>query len=901
MSFRPLKWVANAPTRAPPISTAEWDRYRDHITRMHNEGKTRKEISEVMAQDFDFKPSAHQYTSQFEKWGLKRYNTRKGSVQPKVEHQPVDIPQMEGTTNEEDLDLTFPIFEASSDSRKPAMGSFPHPEAVQDLHDITSNLDISGEVSGAQNPFLDLIESGNILDQGVPMFDARPPTSWSPALASNPMLRDPPRQSAGENDIVLEAEDLPAIGNGTPQVSPRASGESPHEPTGMEMSGIILDAQPDAMVISRGSDADSNIGINPFGPGSESSSIVTVAGPSRPNIPFCRVYNSQQNPFNLKIEVERLFASDTWHAGANDSIGSLSENMSMLSIDARPDNSPITSRTKLVQSDKEIPDDDVSDWRSIETRSLSPIQADYTSGLVLSTENVNKLELLRGRYSSRQLRNARRLLSKGKISNEDIKLVLQSADFLRVSLLFEDALDMYLLVYLFLADADSPLFDQFLLLQTIIGCVESTRTISGVRLVKDMLLHASANYTNASFVEATGFPLPYLFGHIAMLENNNDLAVRYFRQAVQELGRFGFRDSAAVTSVLVHQLVTKLETLNARLDPNFGRFNSDLDWLNIAHWELRNEESPSTLPAAVKALLTWCISTIDDERLDATIEDCFLLSEEAFSIDRDGSGNTLHVTLIMCAHFWTMWGCENFTGSQSDISLHVKPSIELINQELEVDLLVIFAAVARMIMEQVNDTLPAVEDEPGESNLVTHIRNNALRLSTLDPVKLEKSFIKTYFFVNTNAPNFGEGLHPRKYIRAIALQGMPEAIVRSRIGPSWMVDSPSRSNASIKSTSTRFGAAPLQLLYRSTLHSSPRSSLSGLATMRALRDALKRRVSVRSGRSETSYIPSKAMRQSSIDSFRRLMGPSLTSVNIHNTGSSGQGSRPSMEEENQIS
>jgi hypothetical protein len=36
---------------------------------------------------------------------------------------------------------------------------------------------------------------------------------------------------------------------------------------------------------------------------------------------------------------------------------------------------------------------------------------------------------------------------------------------------------------------------------------------------------------------------------------------------------------------------------------------------------------------------------------------------------------------------------------------------------------------------------------------------------------------------------------------------------------------------------------------------------------------------MRSEKSETNYIPSKALRQKSMDSFRRLMGPSLTSVN----------------------
>lgn len=166
-----------------------------------------------------------------------------------------------------------------------------------------------------------------------------------------------------------------------------------------------------------------------------------------------------------------------------------------------------------------------------------------------------------------------------------------------------------------------------------------------------------------------------------------------------------------------------------------------------------------------------------------------------------------------------------------------------------------------MVMEQLSDTLPAIEDTSGESNLVTYMRNNTLRLANLEPVELEKSFIRFYFFVNTEAPNFGEVLHPRRYIRAIVLQRMPDVILRSGIGPSWMMDPPRRSNASIRSTSTRCGASPLQLLFRqSTMHSSPRSSLSGFATMRALRDALKRRASMRSGRSDTSYIPSKAMR-----------------------------------------
>ena len=884
MSFRPLKWVDNAPPRAQPVSTADWNRHRDHITQLHYDGKTRKEISQIMARDFDFKPSAHQYTSQFEKWNLRRYNTAKESTQPLASESGADVPPTQEATNQPELHSNTHDF-----------------DALFHRQDVTSNLQVHEAVLGCQNPFSDPHEPETILDRQVPIANAKNSTIMTPATASASQFADPTREAPGDGDLQFEAEELPTAGNETPRVSPQATGGSLSEPTDMDISYGHLESHSETMVVSGGSGActRSNHTANPFDSASETSSIRTVAGPSnapRPNIPFNRVYNSHENPFSLRIEVERFFTSGLWDARANGSIGNLSESMSMLSVDERGISPSITSQTGLRQVERERIMDEASDWMSFETRSLSPMQTDRMSALVVSSENVNTPELLRERYSSRQLRNIRRLLAKHKISDEDIKAVLQSADFLRVSLLFEDALDMYLLVYLFLADADYPFFDHFLLLQAITGCVESTRTISGVKLVKDILLRASGDYSSSSFLEATGYPLPYLFGHIAMLENKNDSAVRHFRQAVQELGTFRFRDSAAVTSVLVHQLVTKLETLNARRDPNFGRFNSDLDWLNIANWELRNTDSPSTLPAAVKALLTWCISTMDDERLDATIEDCFLLSEEAFAVDKDGTNNSLHATLIMCAHFWTMWGCENLPGSQSNVSLQVQPSIELISQELEVDLLAIFAAVARMIMEQLTDALPVIEDTPGESNLVTHMRNNTLRLANLEPVDLEKSFIKTYFFVNTKAPNFGEGLHPRRYIRAIAVQSMPEAILRGRVGPSWMVDTPSRSNVSITSTSTRCGAAPLQLLYRpSTMHSSPRSSLSGLATMRALRDALKRRASMRSGRSDTSYIPSKAMRQKSIDSFRRLMGPSLTSVNVHHSGSSAAANRPSMD------
>ena len=638
MSFRPLKWVDNAPPRAQAISTAEWNRHRDHITQLHHDGMTRKEISHIMVRDFDFKPSAHQYTSQFEKWNLRRYNTAKDSTQAPLDNSAADLSQTREVTKHEGLDLNMHDFDATADRQQ-----------------IASNSHVSEEIFGGQNPFSDPYELETILDQPTAMRTAGTSAILMPALVSASPLPVQTPENLGDGGYPLKVDHLPATGNETPRVSPQATGGSLPEPRNMEISDGNLDSRSDAMVVSTGSDAASDDAANPFNSTSETSSIMTVAGPSnapRPSIPFSRAYNSHENPFSLRIEVERFFTSGLWDARANESIGNLSESMSMLSVDERGISPSITSRTRLRQVERELPLDEASDWRSFETRSLSPMETDRMSALVLSSENVNTPELLRERYSSRQLRNVRRLLEKHKISDEDIKAVLQSADFLRVSLLFEDALDIYLLVYLFLADADYPFFDHFLLLQAITGCVESTRTISGVKLVKDILLRTSANYSSASFLEATGFPLPYLFGHVAMLENNNDSAVRYFRQAVQELGTFRFRDSAAVTSVLVHQLVTKLETLNARLDPNFGRFNSDLDWLNIANWELRNEESPSTLPAAVKALLTWCISTMDDERLDATIEDCFLLSEEAFAVDKDGTSNSLHATLIMCAHFW---------------------------------------------------------------------------------------------------------------------------------------------------------------------------------------------------------------------------------------------------------
>src|SRR2546423_502217 len=109
MSSRELKWVANAPARAHPIPTAEWVRHRDHITQLHHDGKTRKEISQIMARDFGFKPSAHQYTSQFEKWNLKRYNTAKDPMQLHATTLATCVSQTEGMEKHEDLDSEEPV------------------------------------------------------------------------------------------------------------------------------------------------------------------------------------------------------------------------------------------------------------------------------------------------------------------------------------------------------------------------------------------------------------------------------------------------------------------------------------------------------------------------------------------------------------------------------------------------------------------------------------------------------------------------------------------------------------------------------------------------------------------------------------------------------------------------
>jgi hypothetical protein len=247
----------------------------------------------------------------------------------------------------------------------------------------------------------------------------------------------------------------------------------------MKLSDMSQDPHPDAQEISDASENGSNMADNPFSSTSNASSIVTVAGPSnapRPNFSFSRVYNSHENPFSLRIKVSRISIPGLRDAGPNDSMRNLSESMSMLSIDGYGINPLITSQTGLHEIERELPNDDLSDWRSIETRSLSPMQTDRVSALVLSSENLNTPELLRERFSSRELRNVRRLIEKHKISDEDVRALLQSADFLSVSLLFEDALDMYLLAYLFLADTDSFIFNDVLLLQAITGCVESTRT-----------------------------------------------------------------------------------------------------------------------------------------------------------------------------------------------------------------------------------------------------------------------------------------------------------------------------------------------------------------------------------------------------------------------------------------
>jgi hypothetical protein len=203
MSFRPLKWVGNATLMAQPISTVEWNRHRDHITELHRDGKTRKEIGEIMARDFDFKPSAHQYTSQFEKWNLRRYNTAKDSTPPRANNSAADVPQTSGTTNQEEVDLNTREL-----------------DAIPDRQGFTSKLHGSEEGLGRQHPFSDPYKSEAILDQPVPMFSAGTSIIMTPTTTRDLPLGGQTRETPGVGGRLLEAEDLQATGDETPRVSP---------------------------------------------------------------------------------------------------------------------------------------------------------------------------------------------------------------------------------------------------------------------------------------------------------------------------------------------------------------------------------------------------------------------------------------------------------------------------------------------------------------------------------------------------------------------------------------------------------------------------------------------------------------------------------------------------------
>jgi hypothetical protein len=148
MPLRPLKWVENGRPRAQPISAVEWDRHRHHITQLHDDGKTRKEISWIMARNFGFKPSAHQYTSQFEKWNLKRYNTAREVAQAS-----------EQTPENSGLGASNPnVFGLGPVHDGPchATDMISRPDAIQDEPAPASNLPLSQQTPTQNNSFLGL-------------------------------------------------------------------------------------------------------------------------------------------------------------------------------------------------------------------------------------------------------------------------------------------------------------------------------------------------------------------------------------------------------------------------------------------------------------------------------------------------------------------------------------------------------------------------------------------------------------------------------------------------------------------------------------------------------------------------------------------------------------------------
>src|SRR5271170_4299106 len=370
MPLRPLKWVENGRPRAQPISAAEWDRHRHHIAQLHDDGKTRKEIGWIMAREFGFKPSAHQYTSQFEKWNLKRYNTAREPAQASTSSITANTEQ---TPENPGLDNSSPDVSGLGpvhDGPRHVTDLISRPDAIQDEPAPASNLPLSQQTPTQHNPFWDSGLLAAILDEPIPMFDSDPPAVLTPAIASASPSAGQTLETAGHS--VLGAEDFSLIEKQTPKISPQVSGSRLINPSGMKLSDMSQYPHPDAQEISDASENGSNMADNPFSSTSDASSIVTVAGPSnapRPNFSFSRVYNSHENPFSLRIKVGRISIPGLRDARPNNSMRDLSESMSMLSIDEYGINPLITSQTGL----HELPNDDVSDWRSIETRSLSPM------------------------------------------------------------------------------------------------------------------------------------------------------------------------------------------------------------------------------------------------------------------------------------------------------------------------------------------------------------------------------------------------------------------------------------------------------------------------------------------------------------------------------------------------
>src|SRR5271163_300212 len=224
MPLRPLKWVENGRPRAQPISAAEWDRHRHHITQLHDDGKTRKEIGWIMAREFDFKPSAHQYTSQFEKWNLKRYNTAREPAQASTSSITANTEQTPENSGLGDSNPNVFGLGLVHDGPCHVTDMISRPDAIQDEPAPASNLPLSQQTPTQHNSFWDSSLLAAILDEPIPMFDSDPPAVLTPAIASASPSAGQTLETAGQKYSILGAEDFSLIEKQTPKISPQVSG-----------------------------------------------------------------------------------------------------------------------------------------------------------------------------------------------------------------------------------------------------------------------------------------------------------------------------------------------------------------------------------------------------------------------------------------------------------------------------------------------------------------------------------------------------------------------------------------------------------------------------------------------------------------------------------------------------